>query len=654
MQMHPGVTGAPHGAQPGAMMGMQPGVNGMGPGSMGPQHPNVQMAMQAQMAAQNMQNVQMNQMTPQQMHQAQQFAQSKSLAVEALFRRSPKRACSGQLTDSCHPVGMNGQPTLHQQQQQQMILAARRQQMIQAANGMNLPPGVTPQQMMQLQQAQQAQQQQAGSILNPHLQAQMQQARQQHLMAQQAAHAQQHAQQQAQQAQQQQAQAQQQQAQQQAQQQQPQPPQTIQQQQAQQQQAQQAQQQQAHAQQQQQQQAQQLAAAQQQQQLQIQQQAQAQQQQIQPLQQQAQQQAQQQQQQQQQQQAQAQQQQQQHNLHLQQQLAMQHVNSQQSNHSQANPAGQTSQQNTPNQMRPQSRTANAPEPAAHPQTPQQTGQQVATPVQQATPQVTQPTNQPANLDQARQLQAVYRRAQLQQQRQGSAGVQPVGQPQQAGLVGIYILKLMQFSDQLSSIQTASGRNIEDWHKFVERHFAPEACLLHSFDSNEALSGKTKVFEVFRDSIARYFWTYFESGAQSLRLHTELARETTYNGGTHLVQCSNAVLSISYPNGVRLDMNGSLRVIFAAHTDHIQSLSFQTSNAEEFISRSQVEKVVTDWEPTPSLKSPVMTKGKLPKAQQKKLQEQQDRLSMEHFPKSYRGTLGVSSRVQNFLEVSSAQ
>jgi len=77
MQMHPGVTGAPHGAQPGAMMGMQPGVNGMGPGSMGPQHPNVQMAMQAQIA-QSMQNAQMNQMNAQQMHQAQQqFAQSK-------------------------------------------------------------------------------------------------------------------------------------------------------------------------------------------------------------------------------------------------------------------------------------------------------------------------------------------------------------------------------------------------------------------------------------------------------------------------------------------------------------------------------------------------------------------------------------------------
>jgi hypothetical protein len=210
---------------------------------------------------------------------------------------------------------------------------------------------------------------------------------------------------------------------------------------------------------------------------------------------------------------------------------------------------------------------------------------------------------------------------------------------------------MQFSDQLSSIQVAAGRNIEVWYKFVERHFAPDACLIHSFDNNEALAGRAKIFEVFRDNVARYFWNYFESGAQSMRLHTELARETTYNAGTHLVQCSNAIFTTIYPNGVRSDMTGSLKVIFAAGSDQIQSLSFQTSTCEEFISRSQVEKVVNDWEPTPSLKSPVMTKGKLPKAQQKKMQEQQDRLSMEHFPKSIQGTLGVCSRVQNFLEVS---
>jgi hypothetical protein len=96
MQMHPGVTGAPHVAQPGAMMGMQPGVNGMGPGGMGPQHPNSQMAMQAQMA-QNMQNAQMNQMAAQQMHQ---FAQSKSprsptILAPGSLPAQPKRVHSG-------------------------------------------------------------------------------------------------------------------------------------------------------------------------------------------------------------------------------------------------------------------------------------------------------------------------------------------------------------------------------------------------------------------------------------------------------------------------------------------------------------------------------------------------------------------------------
>lgn len=98
------------------------------------------------------------------------------------------------------------------------------------------------------------------------------------------------------------------------------------------------------------------------------------------------------------------------------------------------------------------------------------------------------------------------------------------------------------------------------------------------------------------------------------------------------------------------MNGSLRVVFTAGSDLIDSLHFQTSHAEESISRTQIEKIVSEWEPAPSVKSPTMTKGKLPKAQ-KKAQEQPDRMTMEHFPKTYRGTLGVSSRVQHFLEVS---
>ena len=49
------------------------------------------------------------------------------------------------------------------------------------------------------------------------------------------------------------------------------------------------------------------------------------------------------------------------------------------------------------------------------------------------------------------------------------------------------------------------------------------------------------------------------------------------------------------------------------------------------------------------KSPKMTKNKPPKAQQK-LQQRFDGLTIDHFPKTPKGNLGVTARVQQFLEV----
>lgn len=94
--MHPGVSGAPHVSQPGAMMGMQPGA-GMVPGGMAGQHPGSGMAMQAQMSGTMAGGMPGGQamshgMTPQQMHQQQQqqqahLAQSKDLPLEQAICR---------------------------------------------------------------------------------------------------------------------------------------------------------------------------------------------------------------------------------------------------------------------------------------------------------------------------------------------------------------------------------------------------------------------------------------------------------------------------------------------------------------------------------------------------------------------------------------
>lgn len=98
--MHPGVSGAPHVSQPGAMMGMQPGAQ-MGHGGMGGQHPGGMM--QAQMGGQSvpggMPNAQaMNHMTPQQHMQQQQ-----ALAAQ---RKTPYVVVPGKQHRTCLSVAL--------------------------------------------------------------------------------------------------------------------------------------------------------------------------------------------------------------------------------------------------------------------------------------------------------------------------------------------------------------------------------------------------------------------------------------------------------------------------------------------------------------------------------------------------------------------
>lgn len=348
--------------------------------------------------------------------------------------------------------------------------------------------------------------------------------------------------------------------------------------------------------------------------------------------------------------AQAQAQQQQHQMA--QQLAMQQANSQQSNQGQAASQGQ---QSTPQQMRPQSRMANPNEQTPNQQQQQQHSQQgQGQQGQQAQPQAQQQPQQgqQANVQQGQQSQQMSMQRQQQlAMLQRAQRQQTLAQQNSAGQGGMFILRLMNFSDHLSNFDESTGKNINQWHNLVERHFSQEGRLVHGIDINHPSSGgRQKLYEVLRPSIARYFMTYFEAGASSLRLHTEHARELPHPTGSHQVTCQNAIFSVSYPNGIRLEMIGSLQVLFSAGSDQIECLQFQTLNTEEVLTRNQIEKVFSEFSPSLPTKSPKMNKKNLPKAQQK-MQEQQERLTIDHFPKASKGTYGITSRVQHFLEVS---
>lgn len=174
--------------------------------------------------------------------------------------------------------------------------------------------------------------------------------------------------------------------------------------------------------------------------------------------------------------------------------------------------------------------------------------------------------------------------------------------------------------------------------------------MHTFDWED--TSDRRQFEVLRPTIARYFQMYFDSGAESIRLHAENAREMSAPQGKHQVVFASAQFTVSYPNGARLEMHGKVNVTFAP-TQEVEALDLTTTRTEEVVARSEIERVLSTWSPTMSNKqSPKMTKKNLPKAQQK-MQSQSEGLTMAHFPSTPKGKMGII-RVQQFLEVESLE
>ena len=211
------------------------------------------------------------------------------------------------------------------------------------------------------------------------------------------------------------------------------------------------------------------------------------------------------------------------------------------------------------------------------------------------------------------------------------------------------MKVIHFGDQLSNFNSATGKDMNQWHQFVDKNFVPNGRFVHSFVFEEP--NQRKYHEIPRANIGRYFQTYFDTGATSIRLHSEHGQEMQMQPNRHQALFSRATFTVVYPNGVRLEMVGSLSVVFAPQTDLIEYLELGTNTSEETIVRSKIEEVLSAWSPTMGNKqsSPRIAKKNIPKGQQKM---QADSLTIENFPKIQKGSYGITSRVQSFLEVSS--
>lgn len=353
------------------------------------------------------------------------------------------------------------------------------------------------------------------------------------------------------------------------------------------------------------------------------------------------------------------------NQQLQQQLAMQQANSQHSNQgSQSGPPNQQSAQpQQAGQMRPQSRMAN----------PNEQGQQTPQPAQAQPPQQGQSNqqqgqqpNQPQPPQQQgmtpQQMQAMQQQQQqhrqrlhMQQMQQRNMQAQQMAQAQaQQQQSGQMILRFVLLADQLSQFNASNGREIANWQSFVDRHFSADGRLVHTFPHDESQGqGQPRQFEVLRQTIARYFQMYFDSGADSIRLHAENAREMQMPQGKHQVTFASAQFTVSYPNGARLEMHGKVELMFTPNAE-VEALNLTTTKTEEVVTRTEIAKLLSTYSPTMSNKqSPKMTKKNLPKAQQK-IQSQFEGLTLDHFPKTPKGELGTVSRVQQFLEVESLE
>jgi hypothetical protein len=217
--------------------------------------------------------------------------------------------------------------------------------------------------------------------------------------------------------------------------------------------------------------------------------------------------------------------------------------------------------------------------------------------------------------------------------------------------GQYVLRLLLFSDKLSSFcqqeGDRDGRSLSNWSEFINRQFLPEGRLIW------APYELGKKVEIPKASLPRFFWMYFDTGADRLRLHIEHGSEVMLADGRCRLSCQNATLTVSYPNGARVEMSGPLTVLFGSNGSLIEGMEFQMTKCEEHLSRIEVEKVLTNLSPTLSNRqSPKMTKGKLPKAQQK-LQQQQESVA-DHLPKAPKGQSGMTMRMLQFLEVYATQ
>lgn len=165
---------------------------------------------------------------------------------------------------------------------------------------------------------------------------------------------------------------------------------------------------------------------------------------------------------------------------------------------------------------------------------------------------------------------------------------------------------------------------------------------------------TKQFEISpTPTLARFYWTHFNSGVQNIQMIVERFREVDLPNGGHSVTSEKTSFIYWLANGHQLVTSGGLRVQFD-QIGKIDVLEILTTSHEEFVPRAQLLRAATE---SPEMKhSPNQSKATGKKAAQQRqkqaqtAQEQGPVVAVAAVPSSIINDQGVTPSVQQFLEV----
>ncbi|PGH12829.1 hypothetical protein AJ79_04053 [Helicocarpus griseus UAMH5409] len=347
-----------------------------------------------------------------------------------------------------------------------------------------------------------------------------------------------------------------------------------------------------------------------------------------------------------------------HNLHQQQQqlFALQLAAQQQNQQNQQNPQqrpgpqpqpmhdaqsgtphsqpGPPSQVNTPSQ---QSHQANPQQPSSS-QAPPQQGQQAQSQPQPQPQQGPNPPNQhPQQPPQPHQM--TPQEAQLRAQQQGAGPTMIMPQRMANPMKRSGVLRLLAFAEHLSAFSSQKPQpGFEYWVRFVDNFFSPSGVLRHGVWSADQ---GTKQFEIATPALARYYYTYFNSGVKHIQMIVENAQEKDLPTSGQIVESPKTCFIYWLANECQLVTHGTLRAQYDIG-GKLDLLELTTRNHTEYIPRNLLQ---------PSAESPDQKQSpKVGKGPAKRAQQKQPSVPSLAAPDPIVNEHGVPFAVMKFLEV----